>query len=127
MRKKTWERKEIVTMEAYFQVNPSTFTNDDIKSVTLLNRMGKGQGKYFADTWLCTLVDKNDKSADKDFDHVKQAFTDMFYPYYADEMARDELEALKQVSTQKDDGFQTYLSKFQYLVAQSQAGDTPAI
>ena len=51
----------------------------------------------------------------------------MFYPYYADKTARDELEALKQVSTQKDDGFQIYLSKFQYLVAQAQAGDTPAI
>ena len=51
----------------------------------------------------------------------------MFYPYHADKTARDELKALKQVSTQKDDGFQTYLSKFQYLVAQSHAGDTPAI
>ena len=114
-------------MEAYFQVNPSTFTNNDIKSVTLLNRMGKGQGKYFADTWLCILVDKNVKSADKDFNHIKQAFADMFYLYHTDEMARDELKSLKQVSTQKDDGFQMYLSKFQYLVAQSQAGDTPVI
>ena len=51
----------------------------------------------------------------------------MFYPYYTDETARDELEDLKQISTRKDDGFQTYLSKFQYLVAQSNAGDTPAI
>ena len=51
----------------------------------------------------------------------------MFYPYHADETARNELEDLKQISTQKDDGFQTYLSKFQYLVAQSNAGDTPAI
>ena len=115
------------TMEAYFRVNPSTFTNDDIKSVTLLNRMGKGWGKYFADTWLCILADKNVKTSDKDFDCVKKVFSDMFYPYHADETARDELEALKQVATQKDDGFQTYLSKFQYLVAQSQAGDTPAI
>ena len=38
-----------------------------------------------------------------------------------------ELKALKLVATQKDDGFQTYLSKFQYLVAQAQAGDTPAV
>ena len=58
---------------------------------------------------------------------MKQVFADMFYPYHADETARDELEALKQVSTQKADGFQTYLSKFQYLVAQSNAGNTPAI
>ena len=114
-------------MEAYFRVNPSTFTNDDIKSVTLLNRMGKGQEKYFADTWLHILADKNVKATDKDFDCVKKAFADMFYPYHADEMARDELEALKQVATRKDDGFQTYLSKFQYLVAQSQVGDSPAI
>ena len=114
-------------MEVYFQVNPSTFTTDDIKSVTLLNSMGKGRGKYFADTWLRILADANVKAADKDFDHIKKAFADMFYPYHADEMAKDELEALKQISTRKDDGFQTYLSKFQYLVAQSNAGNTPVI
>ena len=114
-------------MEAYFRVNPSTFTNVNVKSVTLLNRMGKGQGKYFTDTWLHILVDKNVKPADKDFDVVKQVFTDMFYPFHTDETARDELKALKQTATWKDDGFQTYLFKFQYLVAQSQAGDTPAI
>ena len=51
----------------------------------------------------------------------------MFYPYHTDETARNELKDLKQISTQKDDGFQTYLSKFQYLVAQSNAGNTPAI
>ena len=69
----------------------------------------------------------NVKASNNDFDHVKKAFANMFYPYHADETARDELKDLKQISTQKDDGFQTYLSKFQYLVAQSNAGDTPAI
>ena len=86
-------------MEAYFRINPSTYTTDDTKSVTLLNRMGKGRGKYFADTLLHILADANVKTADKDFDHVKQAFANMFYPYHADETARDELEALKQVAT----------------------------
>ena len=114
-------------MEAYFRVNPSTFTTDDAKVVTLLNRMSKGRGKYFSDTWLRIFADANIKASDKDFNHVKKAFADMFYPYHADETARDELEDLKQISTRKDDGFQTYLSKFQYLVAQSNAGDTPAI
>ena len=104
-------------MEVYFGINPSTYATDDAKSVTLLNRMGKGWGKYFADTWLCILADANVKAADKDFNHVKKAFANMFYPYHADETARDELEALKQVTTWKDDSFQTYLSKFQYLVA----------
>ena len=94
-------------MEAYFRVNPSTFTTDDIKSVTLLNRMSKEQGKYFSDTWLRILADANVKASDKDFNHVKKAFADMFYPYHTDETARDELEDLKQISTRKDDGFQT--------------------
>ena len=114
-------------MEAYFQVNPFIFTINNVKSVTLLNRLGKGRGKYFADTWLCILADTNIKATDKNFDHVKKAFTNMFYPYHVDETARDKLEDLRQIATRKDDGFQTYLSKFQYLVAQSQAGDTPAI
>ena len=61
--------------------------------------MGKGRGCYFADTWLRILANSTVKVADKDFDHVKQAFADMFYPYHTDEMARDELEALKQVAT----------------------------
>ena len=61
--------------------------------------MGKGRGRYFADTWLCILANSTVKAADKDFDHVKQAFADMFYPYHTDETARDELEALKQVAT----------------------------
>ena len=91
----------------------------------MLNKMSKGQGQYFTDTWLCILADTNVKAADKDIDHVKQVFADMFYPYHQDETARDEL--YDQVAIQKDDGFQTYLSRFQYLVAQSQAGNTPAI
>ena len=114
-------------MEAYFWVNPSTYTQDDIKSVTMLNKMSKGWGHYFVDTWLCTLADSNVKAVDKDFDHIKQAFADMFYPYHQEEMARDELNNLKQVATWQDDGFQIYFSKFQYLVVQSQASDTPAV
>ena len=73
------------------------------------------------------LADSNVKAADKDFSKVKEAFTDMFYPYHRVEMARDELNNLKQVATRKDDGFQTYLSKFQNLIVQSQAGDTPEV
>ena len=86
-------------MKAYFRINPSTFTTDDAKSVTMLNRMGKGRGKYFADTWLRILADANIKASDKDFDCVKKVFADMFYPYHTDETAREELEALKQVAT----------------------------
>ena len=86
-------------MEAYFQINPFTYTTDNAKLVTLLNRIGKGQGKYFTDTWLCILADSKVKASDKDFDHVKQAFANMFYPYHVDETARDELKALKQVAT----------------------------
>ena len=77
------------------------------------------------DTWLDILADSNVKAADKDFDKVKEAFAAIFYPYHQAETARDELNNLRQIVTQKDIGFQTYLSKFQNLVAQSQAGDTP--
>ena len=69
--------------------------------------MSQGHGCYFANTWLCALADSNIKAADKDFDHVKQAFADMFYPYHQEETARDKLNNLKQVATRKDDGFQT--------------------
>ena len=49
----------------------------------------------------------------------------MFYPYHQAETARNELNNLKQIATWKDNGFQT--SKFQNLLAQSQAGDTPEV
>ena len=111
-------------MEAYFRVNPSTYTTDDAKSVTILN---KKEGHHFADTWLDILANSSVKVANKDFNKVKKAFAAMFYPYHQAETARDELNNLRQIVTEKDDGFQIYLSKFQNLVVQSQAGDTPEV
>ena len=110
-------------MEVYFQINPSIFTTNNAKSITMLNKMNLGRGKYFAGVWLKKLADPAVQVADKDWKTIKKAFGDMFYPYHLEETARDKLNNLKQVATRKDDGFQTYLSKFQYLVDQSQAGD----
>ena len=72
-------------------------------------------------------MDPKVQTANKDWKTIKKAFKDMFYPYHLEETARDKLNKLKQTPTQKDDGFQTYLSKFQYLADQSQAGDTPEV
>ena len=77
--------------------------------------------------WLKKLADPSVQAVDKDWKTIKKAFKDMFYPYHLEEMAQDKLNELKQTPTQKDDGFQTYLSKFQYLADQSQAGDTPKV
>ena len=117
----------IDAMEAYFSINPSTFKDDNTKSVTMLNKMNQGRGKYFAGVWLKKLADSKVQAADKDWKTIKKAFEDMFYPYHLEETARDELNDLRQTPTRKNDGFQTYLSKFQYLVEQSQAGDTPEV
>ena len=114
----------IKAMKVYFTVNPLTYTTDNAKSVTLLNKISKGQGGHFAETWLNILADANVKTTDKTFDKVTEAFASMFYPYHQAETARDKLNKLKQVVTRKDDGFQTYLSEFQNLVVQSLAGDT---
>ena len=114
-------------MKAYFMVNPSTYTSDDAKSVTLLNRMNKGQGGPFAETWLDALADPKVKMADKTFEKVTEAFASTFYPYHRAETARDELNNLRQVMKRKDNRFQTYLSIFQNLIVQSQAGDTPEV
>ena len=114
-------------MEVYFQINPSTFTTDNAKSVTILNRMNQECGKYFTGVWLKKLADPAIQAADKDWKTIKKAFGDMFYPYHLEETARDELNNLKQTPTWKDNSFQTYLSKFQYLVDQSQAGDTSKV
>lgn len=61
-------------MKAYFKVNLSTYTSDDAKSVTLLNKMSKGQEGHFAETWLDILANSNAKSADKIFEKVMEAF-----------------------------------------------------
>ena len=114
-------------MEAYVQINPSIFTTNNAKSITMLNKVNQGRRKYFTGVWLKKLADPNTKAADKDWKTIKKAFEDMFYPYHLEEMARDKLNELRQIATRKDDGFQTYLSKFQYLADQSQAGDTPEV
>ena len=93
----------------------------------MLNKMSKGVGYHFADTWLDILTDSTIKAGDKDFNTIKKAFADMFYPYHQAETTRDELNQLKQVATWKNNGFQTYLSKFQSLVMQSQVGDTAEV
>ena len=93
----------------------------------MLNKMSQEQGCHFADTWLNILAVVNIKSMDKTFDKVTEAFTAMFYSYHQTETARDELNDLRQTLTSKNDSFQMYLSKFQNLVAQSQAGDTPEV
>ena len=117
----------IDAMEAYFAINPSTFHSDDTKSVTMLNKMNQGRGKYFVGVWLKKLANPKVQAVDKDWKTIKKAFEDMFYPYHLEETARDKLNKPKQTPTQKDNGFQTYLSKFQYLANQSQAGDTPKV
>ena len=86
--------------------------------------MNQGHRKYFTGVWLKKLADPKVQTADKDWKTIKKAFEDMFYPYHLEETARDKLNDLRQTPTRKDDGFQTYLSKFQYLADQSQAGDT---
>ena len=117
----------IDAMEVYFQINPSIFTTDDAKLITMLNKMNQGHGKYFAGVWLKKLTNSTIQVADKDYKTVKKAFGDMFYPYHLEETARDKLNNLKQTPIQKDDGCQTYLYKFQYLADQSQAGDTSEV
>ena len=89
--------------------------------------MNQGRGKYFTGVWLKKLTDPKVLAVDKDWKTIKKAFEDMFYPYHLKETARDKLNELKQTPTWKDDGFQTYLSKFQYLADQSQAGNTPEV
>ena len=86
-------------MKAYFKVHPSTYTSNDAKSVTMLNKMRQGQGCHFVETWLDILADTKVQTADKTFDKVMEAFASMFYLYNWTEMARDELNTLKQVVT----------------------------
>ena len=69
-------------MKAYFKVNPSIYTSDDAKLVTMLNKMSKGQGGNFAETWLDILADASVQASDKTFDKVTEAFASMFYPYH---------------------------------------------
>ena len=86
-------------MEAYFQINLSIFTTDDAKSITMLNKMNQGCGKYFAGVWLKKPADPAIQAADKDWKTIKKAFGDMFYPYHLEETTRDELNNLKQTPT----------------------------
>ena len=117
----------IKAMKAYFLVNPSIYTTDNAKSVTLLNTMSKGWGCNFSETWLDILANANMKTADKTFEKVTEAFSSMFYLYHQAETARDKLNNLRQVAIRKDNGFQTYLSAFQNLVVQFQEEDTPEV
>ena len=92
-------------MKAYFAINPTTYATDDVKTITMPNKMSKGWGDYFSETWYDKVADPAIKAANKTFDKIAEAFTSMFYPYNHVETVKDKLNLLWQIKTKADNSF----------------------
>ncbi|KAF8548978.1 hypothetical protein OG21DRAFT_1488921 [Imleria badia] len=90
----------IKPMRLYFIVNQALYTNEDTKVATTLNKMSKGRGVTFSEKWYDKLTNTATPPADKTFD-----------------------KPVKKQDGTHNDGFQTYITNFQNIVARVGTSD----
>ena len=107
-------------MKAYFVLNATLYSSDAAKIMTTLNKMSRGRGAPYAETWYDKMADSTIPNTEKTFDTFTKDFESTFYPFDTKITAHNQLCALRQRSfKEKDgstnDGFQQYITDFQNL------------
>ena len=120
-------------MKAYFAINPTLYTSDNDKIMTMLNKMSEGRGASFAEMWYDKMADSAVSSSQKTFDKFTKDFKETFFPFDTKATAHLELSKLTQRSFKreegtnsdgskrylKDDGFQRYITDFQNVASKT--------
>ena len=115
----------LMVMEAYFTLHENKYP-DSARTMVLLNRMSKGQGKAFAKAWLTKLEDEHIADADKTWTKIKKAFKAAFTPYDAAVQTQVTLALLNQ-DWKNPLGFNKYISSFSLLSVCSRITDYHAL
>ena len=107
-------------MKAYFILNVTLYSSDATKIMTTLNKMSRGRGAPYAETWYDRMADNTIPNAKKTFNKFIMDFESTFYPFDTKIIAHNQLHVLRQQSfKEKDgstnDGFQQYITNFQNL------------
>ena len=107
-------------MKAYFILNATLYSSDTTKIMTTLNKMSRGRGAPYAETWYDKMADNTIPNTKKIFDKFIKDFESTFYPFDTKITAHNQLRALRQQSFKEKNGstndrFQQYITDFQNL------------
>ena len=110
----------IKAMKAYFTLNATLYSSDTARIMTTLNKMSRGRGAPYAETWYDRMADNTIPNTEKTFDKFVDDFESTFYLFDTKITAHNQLHTLRQQSfKEKDgstnDGFQQYITNFQNL------------
>ena len=110
----------IKAMKAYFVLNATFYSSNTTKIMTTLNKMSRGRGAPYTETWYNKMADSTVPNTKKTFDKFVADFESTFYPFDTKITTHNQLHTLRQWSfKEKDgstnDGFQQYITDFQNL------------
>ena len=115
-------------MDAYFLINPTTYSSDELKLALILSKMDVGKGVAFSEKWYDKLQNSSTKPEDKTLKKFVEDYNENFNPLDAKVRARRDLSKLVQVPGKDEDGtpndgFQDFVNKFENLATKAQFED----
>jgi hypothetical protein len=114
----------LLAISAYFAMN-ATIYSDDAKILTVLNKMSKGRGKFFSESWYYKLANDALPDNEKTWSALQKDFKEMFCSFDLQANARHCMTELSQKKTRE--GFQDFVTQYQLAVAQLGMTDDVAI
>ena len=67
-------------MDAYFLINPTIYSSDELKLTLILSKMGMGKGIAFSEKWYNKLKNTALKPADKTLKKFIEDYNENFNP-----------------------------------------------
>ena len=84
----------IKAMRAYFAINSKLYSTNEIKVMTILNKMSKGRGINFSEMWYNRMSNATIDTKEKTFDKFAENFKTTFYPFDIKATTRSNLAKL---------------------------------
>ena len=115
-------------MDAYFLINPSVYSLDELKLALILSKMGTGKGIAFSEKWYDKLKSTTLKPKDKTLMKFVEDYNENFNPLDTKVRARQDLANLiqrpgKDEDRTPNDRFQEYVNDFENLATRAQFED----
>ena len=115
-------------MDAYFLINPTIYSSDELKLALILSKMGTGKGIAFSEKWYDKLKNTTLKPEDKTLAKFVEDYNENFNPLDAKVRARRDLSKLiqkpgKDEDGTPNDGFQEFVNDFENLATKAQFED----
>jgi hypothetical protein len=114
----------LLAISAYFAMN-TTIYSDDAKILTTLNKLSKGRGKFFSESWYYKLANDALPDAEKTWLALQKDFKETFCPFDLQANACHQMTELSQKKPRE--GFQDFVTQYQLVAAQSGMTDDVAI